>query len=84
MLPYNMETVQCLKCLMSSGQYNSYNEFENESMHGTNVGDSSSYYDANTKIQSDLNVVRDCLGHRLQTEEQAINSLLEGNNDRGD
>lgn len=63
---------------MSNGRYNFYNEFENDSMAWCNLDDSS-YYDANAKIQSDLNVVRDCLGHRLRTEEQAISSLLAGN-----
>lgn len=65
------------KCFLSSDRYNFCNEYESESMPWNSLGDSS-YYDANAKIQSDLSVVRDCLGHRLQTEEQAISSLLEG------
>lgn len=30
------------------------------------------------KIRNDLSAVRDCLGNRMQVEEQAVKSLLEG------
>lgn len=43
-----------------------------------NISITSSLEDANAKIQSDLNVVRDCLDNRKQTELHAIDLLSEG------
>lgn len=71
------ETGNCLNCYLSNGQCNFSNEYANYSPAPCSLGDSS-YYDANAKIQNDLNVVRDCLGYRLQTEEEAVSSLLAG------
>lgn len=34
--------------------------------------------DGNAKIQNNLNAVRNCLGNRIQVEQQAIESLSEG------
>lgn len=34
--------------------------------------------DANTNIQDDMNLVRNCLDNRLQMDEQAIDALLQG------
>lgn len=64
----SIHTQQYTTDLPTSGRYYSYDEWS--SGH-------TSYYYANARIQNDLNVVRDCLGQRMQMEEQTIDLIME-------
>lgn len=76
----NMYTGKFPTDLLASSQNYSCDEYGNEPLTWRSAGDSS-YFDANAKVHNDLNIVRDCLGHRMQSEEQAIDSLWEGKSD---
>lgn len=64
----------------TNSQYHSCDEYGDEPLPWPDASDQS-YFEANAKVQNDLNIVRDCLGHRMRTEEQAIESLWEGKDD---
>lgn len=80
------ENANCAKCweklniyaryttnLINNGRYYSRDISENESIPSRSLCS-----DGNTNIQANMNAVRSCLHNRIQMEDQAIDSLLQG------
>lgn len=83
--PDEQESDNCAKCLEKLNIYTRYTMALINSNSRDNVESQQSIpsplcTDGNPKIQDDLNVVRNVLDNRIQLEEQAIDSLLEGKN----
>lgn len=83
----NAEDNNCGSCLEKLNIFTRYTETlaDNcQNLHGKvhteSMPSGSICTGANTKIRDDLNVVRNCLENRIQMEEQAIETLLEGRN----
>lgn len=86
--PDEQESDNCAKCLEKLNIYTRYTMalINSKCYHSRDNVESQQSIpsplctDGNPKIQDDLNVVRNVLDNRIQLEEQAIDSLLEGKN----